>query len=219
MPTFNPGSSRHDLPVDHELADRLALLMQWGVDHQQPLAELDALATRLAEALGDRAPRRAFRGIVNLMTGDQYFAGLSSPPPGGQSTGQGSAHLAERTMPRTEGWCVYTLARRRAFPLRDVRDYPRSAGNGAMHRLGVRTYLGAPMIDPATGTSLGTVCTVGTEQTDWTRADVELSKTFAAEAVDLIKLLANPKESSVSPYDHNRRQGGERPDVYGVVSD
>lgn len=189
MPTFNTETSRHDLPADHELSRRLQLLKELGLDQQHPIPELDALADQVADAVGERTGQLSFRGIVNLVAHDQFFVGLSRPRSGGQSTSQTPASVADRVMPRTEGWCVYTLDRRKAFPLNNVLDYPRSAGNGAMHRLGVKTYLGAPMIHAATGISLGTVCAVGTETTQWQRDDVTLIKQFAQEAIDLIEQL------------------------------
>lgn len=189
MPTFNADTSRHDLPVDDELARRLQLLKELGLDQQHPIPELDAFADRVADAISERTGQNSFRGIVNILSHDQFFVGLSQPRNGGQSTSQAPASVAERIMPRTEGWCVYTLARRKAFPLGNVMDYPRSAGNGAMHRLGVQTYLGAPMIHRATDISLGTVCAVGTETTQWQRADVAVIKQFAQEAIDLIEQL------------------------------
>ncbi|MFF5538510.1 GAF domain-containing protein [Streptomyces cinerochromogenes] len=159
------------------------------MDQQRPIAALDALADRLADALSERTGQPMFRGIVNIVTHEQFFAGLSKPRAGGQSTSHAPASVAERIMSLTEGWCVYTMARRKAFPLNNVLDYPRSAGNGAMHRLGVKTYLGAPMIHPRTGIQLGTVCGVGTETTQWRREDVELIKQFATEGVEVIEQL------------------------------
>jgi GAF domain-containing protein len=189
MTTFNSDTSRHGLPEDHELPRRLQLLKELGLDQQQPIPELDALADRVADAFIERTGQLSFRGIVNIVARDQFFVGLSRPRTGGHSTSQAPAPVADRMMPRTEGWCVYTLARRTAFPLNNVLDYPRSAGNGAMHRLGVKTYLGAPLIHAATGTSLGTVCGVGTLTTQWTLEDVELMKELAQEGTGLIEQL------------------------------
>ncbi|MFI0813942.1 GAF domain-containing protein [Streptomyces echinatus] len=192
MATFNTETSRHGLPEDHELPHRLQLLRELGLDQQRPIPELDAFSDQVADAFSERTGQRSFRGIVNIVAREQFFVGLSRPQTGGHSTSQAPASASDRIMPRTEGWCVYTLARRTAFPLNNVLDYPRSAGNGAMHRLGVRTYLGAPLIHAETGISLGTVCGVGTETTQWKRDDVALIKQFAQEAIDLIEQLTKP---------------------------
>jgi GAF domain-containing protein len=186
MTTFNRETSRHGLPEDHELPRRLQLLQELGLDQQRPIPELDELADRVADAFIERTGQPSFRGIVNIVGRENFFVGLSRPR-GGHSTSQAPVPVADRIMPRSEGWCVYTLARRTAFPLNNVLDYPRSAGNGAMHRLRVKTYLGAPIIHAATGISLGTVCGVGTLTTQWTLADVELMKEFAQEGGGLME--------------------------------
>ncbi|MFF7097791.1 GAF domain-containing protein [Streptomyces rubradiris] len=183
MTTFNSQTSRHGLPEDPDLPRRMELLAELGLDQQRPIPELDALGDRVADAFIERTGQPAFRGIVNIIGRDQFFVGLSRPRTTSH-TSQAPAPVAERIMPRTEGWCVFTLARRKAFPLNNVLDYPRSAGNGAMHRLRVKTYLGAPIIHAATGISLGTVCGVGTETVQWTLEDVERMKQFAGEAAD-----------------------------------
>ncbi|MEU5083032.1 MULTISPECIES: GAF domain-containing protein [Streptomyces] len=187
MTTFNSETSRHGLPEDHELPRRLELLAELGLDQQRPIPELDALADRVADAFIERTGQPSFRGIVNIVAHEQFFVGLSRPRSGGHSTSQDPDPVADRIMPRTEGWCVFTLARRTAFPLNNVLDYPRSAGNGAMHRFRVKTYLGAPIIHAATGICLGTICGVGTLTTQWTLADVERMKEFAQEAGGLME--------------------------------
>ncbi|MGW0538290.1 GAF domain-containing protein [Streptomyces sp. NPDC003032] len=187
MPTYNNATGRHDAPIDRELPKRLALLEELGLNDPRPMQELDALASRFAEAASALTGGLELNGIVNIITHDQFFAGLSTPrAAGGHSTGRACAPHTERTMSRTEGWCVYTLDRRKAFPLNNVLDYPRSAGNGAMHKLGVKTYLGAPMIHRPTGISLGTACVIGRQETQWDREAVDLSKRFAEEAVALL---------------------------------
>ncbi|MFE0136191.1 GAF domain-containing protein [Streptomyces sp. NPDC059037] len=191
MPTYNSQTGHHDLPVDTELPARLALLEELGLNDRRPMAEMDALADRFAIATSDLKGGQVFTGIINIITHDQFFAGLSTPrAAGGHSTGEASAAHTERTMSRSEGWCVYTLDRRLAFTLDDVRDWPRSVGNGAMHKLGVKTYLGAPMIHPSTGISLGTACVIGRQVTKWDTKAVDLSKLIAAEAVGQLMSLS-----------------------------
>jgi hypothetical protein len=49
----------------------------------------------------------------------------------------------------------------------------------------VRAYMGAPLID-RTGTALGTICVVNTEESSWGRPGLEMIKSMAAEVMDMI---------------------------------
>ncbi|MGV2917204.1 GAF domain-containing protein [Streptomyces alfalfae] len=187
MTTYNNATGRHDAPLDPELPNRLGLLEALGLSELRPMQELDELATRFAKDASALTGGQELTGIVNIITRVQFFAGLSTPRAArGHSTGQAGAPDTQRTMSRTEGWCVFTLDRRKAFPLNNVLDYPRSAGNGAMHKLGVKTYLGAPMIHQPTGIILGATCVIGRQETQWDREAVDLSKNYAQEAVALL---------------------------------
>jgi GAF domain-containing protein len=72
--------------------------------------------------------------------------------------------------------------RRKALVLEDVRDYPRFAGNPVVDEFGIRSYLGAPLIDTA-GMALGTVCVADFEPRPWGRAGLETIKAMAAQLV------------------------------------
>ncbi|MDX6362827.1 MAG: hypothetical protein QOC85_1837, partial [Streptomyces sp.] len=56
------------------------------------------------------------------------------------------------------------------------------AGNPVVDEIGIRSYLGAPLID-RTGIALGTVCVVDVEPRPWGRAGLETIKAMAAELV------------------------------------
>jgi hypothetical protein len=45
--------------------------------------------------------------------------------------------------------------------------------------------MGAPLID-RTGTAIGTICVVNTEESSWGRGGLEMIKSMAAEVMDLI---------------------------------
>jgi GAF domain-containing protein len=77
------------------------------------------------------------------------------------------------------------VVRRKALVLDDVCDYPRFASNPVVDEIGIRSYLGAPLID-RTGATLGTVCVVDTEPRPWGRPGLQTIKTMAAELIDLI---------------------------------
>jgi GAF domain-containing protein len=51
--------------------------------------------------------------------------------------------------------------------------------------IGIRSYLGAPLID-RTGTTLGTICVVDTEPRPWGRPGLETIKALAAELMERI---------------------------------
>ncbi|MFJ6852169.1 GAF domain-containing protein [Streptomyces sp. NPDC091271] len=69
-----------------------------------------------------------------------------------------------------------------ALVLEDVCDYPRFAGNPVVDDMGIRSYLGAPLID-RTGVALGTVCAVDTVPRAWGRAGLDTIKLLAGEFV------------------------------------
>jgi GAF domain-containing protein len=75
--------------------------------------------------------------------------------------------------------------------LDDVCDYPRFAGNPVVDEIGIRSYLGAPLID-RTGIALGTVCVVDIEPRPWGRPGLETIKALAAELVAQIHAREAP---------------------------
>jgi len=59
------------------------------------------------------------------------------------------------------------------------------AVNPVVNSIGVRAYMGAPLID-RTGTAIGTICVVNTEESSWGRSGLEMIKSMAAEVMELI---------------------------------
>lgn len=155
-------------PVDKEAPSRVRRLRRLGIGLRPELA-FDAFADRLAEVTG--APY----SMVNFIDENrQFFAGLHTP--------DGTAF---RYMERDHGYCPHVIVRRKALVLEDVRDYPRFAGNPVVDEIGIRSYLGAPLID-RTGIALGTVCVVDVEPRPWGRAGLETIKAMAAELIEQI---------------------------------
>ncbi|AKA07085.1 GAF domain-containing protein [Streptomyces noursei] len=168
-------------PEDHEAPARVARLRELGIG-KNPLPAFDDFARKLA-----RTTNTPFAMVNFIDEHEQYFAGLYAPdldtslelgpaPPSGRP---------ERVMARDHGYCPYVVVRRKALVLEDVCDYPRFAGNPVVDGLGIRTYLGAPLID-RTGTTLGTVCVVDREPRPWGREGLHTIKAFAAELVDQV---------------------------------
>jgi GAF domain-containing protein len=71
------------------------------------------------------------------------------------------------------------VARRKALALEDVNDYPRFAGNPVVDEFGIRSYLGAPLID-GTGLVLGTVSVADVTPRPWGRPGLTAIKEHAA---------------------------------------
>jgi len=170
-------------PVDEEAPRRVARLRELGLG-ETPDPEFDEFARTLASAT--KAPF----AMVNFIDEDrQYFAGLFAPglaqPAADLAAAPAGATDPGRVMARDHGWCPHVVVRRLPLVLDDVCDYPRFAGNPVVDEIGIRTYLGAPLID-RTGTALGTICVVDREPRPWGRPGLEFIKLRAAEVVELI---------------------------------
>jgi GAF domain len=198
MPTFDaPAGYRPFIPDDPDGPRREARLRQLGLI-DGPDEEFDAFAAQLAKdaATLTRRPTPPY-AMVNLITRDQqFFAGLYTPdsPPVtlALDTAATPRPAVGRTMAMDEGFCPHLLNRGdKALPLHDVFAYPRFSGNRVIDELGIRTYLGAALLD-VDGTALGTVCVIDTEPTRWGQAGLHLIKDRAAQMSSVIRKRATP---------------------------
>jgi GAF domain-containing protein len=174
-------SQGHQLltPVDQEAPHRVQRLQELGIG-ENPDPEFDIFAHKLAQITG--APY----AMVNFIGEDrQYFAGLYTASSGQTGAAAAAGGQPGRVMSRDHGYCPHVVVRRKALVLDDVCDYPRFAGNPVVDEIGIRSYLGAPLIDH-TGTTLGTICVVDTEPRPWGREGLETIKALAAELVERI---------------------------------
>jgi GAF domain-containing protein len=183
--TYDPADHQLLTPMDREAPQRVMRLHELGLG-EGPDPEFDEFARKLAQTTG--APY----AMVNFISETrQYFAGLYTPS--GSQTGSdldsaaAAAATAEpgREMDRDHGYCPHVVVRRKALVLEDVCDYPRFAGNPVVDEIGIRSYLGAPLIDH-TGTALGTICVVDVEPRPWGRPGLETIKSMAAELMERI---------------------------------
>jgi GAF domain-containing protein len=171
-------------PVDPELPQREKRLREIGLG-LGPDQEFDAFARNLADAarslIGAGDAPFAF---VNFITDRQHISGLYVA---GQDSGSAAESVAVdlREGPLDFGFCPHVVVRRKALVLDDVCDYPRFAGNPIVDQLGIRTYLGAPLID-RTGTTLGTICVVDREPRPWGHPGLSLIKEMAADLMQRI---------------------------------
>lgn len=172
-------------PRDVDAANRMERLKALGLA-DRPEQGFDDFAAKIAEFTG--APY----AMVNLI-GDreQYFAGLYTPSNATAGAALEAAStsantIQSRALSLDQGFCPHVVSRRKALVLDDVCDYPRFAGNPVVDQLGIRSYLGAPLVD-RTGTALGTVCAVAPEPHPWGRPGLDTIKSMAAELLDIIQ--------------------------------
>ncbi|EIE97882.1 GAF domain-containing protein [Saccharomonospora glauca] len=171
-------------PLDPEAAQRAERLRELGFG-DRPDAEFDEFSAKLANITG--APY----AMVNFFQEDeQYFAGLYTPYSNASrevlESAPASTHApVSRSMPKDHGYCPHVITRRKALVLDDVCSYPRFAGNPVVDKIGIRSYMGAPLID-RTGVTLGTVCVVDTEPRPWGRPGLETIKSMASELMEVI---------------------------------
>lgn len=179
-PHMSPPESHLLTPMDHEAPRRVMRLRELGLG-QSPDPEFDEFARLLAETTG--APF----AMVNFIDEErQYFAGLyAGAPPANSALVDEPVAEPGRIMARDHGWCPHVVVRRLPLVLDDVCDYPRFAGNPVVDQIGIRSYLGAPLID-RTGTTLGTICVVDREPRPWGRPGLELIKARAADLIERI---------------------------------
>ncbi|MFD1658286.1 GAF domain-containing protein [Streptomyces caeni] len=167
-------------PEDRDAAERVGRLRRLGLG-ERPEPEFDAFADRLA------ALAAVPYAMVNFIDAHrQFFAGLHQSDSRPLTASAGPDGAPVRHLGREYGFCPHVVVRRKALVLEDVRDYPRFAGNAVVDERGVRSYLGAPLVD-RTGIALGTVCALDVEPRPWGRAGLETIKALAAELVARIE--------------------------------
>lgn len=171
-----------DLTRDHD--KRLKRLAALGISGQ-PDPEFNEVAANLGTSLGTAM------AMVNFPQRDhQYFMGLYEA----QSPAAGLApHTSqvERKMPLNYGGCPHVLQRKGALPLPHILDYPHFIGNPVIDRFGIISYIGAPIMDAATGLAIGTVCAVDTQTHDWDDNHVTFVKDVAHDIA--VRIGAQPR--------------------------
>lgn len=173
-------------PAEQGAAERAARHRALGLA-SVPDEQFDAYARKIVESTG------ALAAMVNLV-GDQrmYFAGSAARTD--LEPGEPAFHGDPgREMDLDHGFCPHVVARRKALVLDDVYAYPRFAGNPVVDEIGVRSYLGAPLIDDD-GTVIGTVCAVdpsphnGPENAGWGKQGLDTIKRVADEVLGEIRV-------------------------------
>ncbi|MFF2330564.1 MULTISPECIES: GAF domain-containing protein [unclassified Streptomyces] len=183
-------------PVDRDAVVRTRRLriLDLGQRADASFDNFDAFADRVAEVT--EVPF----SMVNFIDGNrQFYAGLHTPA--GMHTGSDLGVTAAgsgrggRYVALDRGYCPHVVVRRKALVLEDVCDYPRFAGNPVVDDIGIRSYLGAPLID-RTGIALGAVCAVDTVPRPWGREGLDAIKSLARE---LVGHIDRREENSFGP--------------------
>ncbi|MGY5030246.1 GAF domain-containing protein [Streptomyces sp. 900116325] len=186
-------------PVDRDACVRTRRLRVLGLGERSDTSfrSFDAFADKVAEVTD--VPY----SLVNFIDGNrQFFAGLHTPA--GTRTGSDLGATAAgsgrggRYMALDHGYCPHVVARRKALVLEDVCDYPRFAGNAVVDEIGIRSYLGAPLID-RTGVALGAVCAVDTVPRPWGQAGLDTIKSLAQELIGHIQRREDNRSRSIKP--------------------
>ncbi|MBB0243471.1 GAF domain-containing protein [Streptomyces alkaliphilus] len=181
--TMFPDPTSHLLltPEDLDAPRRVERLKELRIE-EEPLPEFDAFARRLAHTTG--AP---FAMVNFIDERRQYFAGLHTPAMDRPVTLEPvEDSVPGRIMARDHGYCPHVVVRRKALVLEDVCDYPRFAGNPVVDEIGIRSYMGAPLMD-GSGIALGTICVVAQEPRPWGREGLGVIKSMAEEMAELLR--------------------------------
>lgn len=185
------GDQVNPLRADPDAATRQRRLAELGLAHDQPQPRLDQFAEDLAHGAAELVGASTPDAMVNLFVGDhQYFAGLHLPASSG--TGDPGAGLRPqhtspcRVMGLDTGWCPHVVARKKPLVLDDVFAMVRFARNPAAANLDIRSYIGAPLLDPDTDVAIGTVCVIARDKRPYGRQGLNFIKDRAAEAIQII---------------------------------
>lgn len=143
---------------------------------------------------------RAPIAMVNFINDErQMFRGLYIPPSSAEKAAEEGASWADRgiafdlptrQMPLSHGFCPHVVAQRSPLALDDILAYPRFAGNPVVDELGVRAYLGAPLVDDS-NTVIGTVCVLDREPRQWGRERLRDIQHLAEALLSEIRLRDN----------------------------
>ncbi|GGO50557.1 hypothetical protein GCM10012287_30550 [Streptomyces daqingensis] len=176
-------------PTPEEGEQRRRRLQILGLNTSDPEAKFDRVA-RLAGRFA-QAPL----AMVNFINDErQMFRGMYTPPSGDDSGGtEGIAfdlsNLPEvaREAPIDYGFCPHVVADKSQLALDDVFDYPRFKGNPLVNEMGVRSYLGTPLLDH-TGVILGTVCVADMRPRQWSSDHMESMQSLASTLLSEFQL-------------------------------
>jgi PAS domain S-box-containing protein len=176
------GASTPDVALDAPA--RLAALAATGLLEDGAASEvLDRLARVVTRVLGVPV------ALVSLVGAERQWwpglAGLTGPA------------AARRAAPLAHSFCQHVVAGRAPFVVPDATQHPFVEAAPAFDALGVRAYVGVPLVTAA-GATLGALCAIARAPRAWTPDDVDTLRDLAAAAVSELELraaLAGARES------------------------
>jgi hypothetical protein len=188
-------------PSPQENEQRRRRLQILGLNTSDPEAKFD----RVASLAGRFA--QAPLAMVNFINDErQMFRGLFVPPSSQDDGGSGDEGVVfdlddlpevAREAPINYGFCPHVMASNAQLALDDVFDYPRFKGNPLVNEMGVRSYLGTPLVDH-TGEILGTLCVLDMRPRQWKSQHMEsmqsLAETLLSEFALRDSLLTQQQE-------------------------
>jgi PAS domain S-box-containing protein len=146
---------------------RLAALRETELLDTGPEAEFDRLTRLAARLLGAPA------AMLSLVAGDrQVFKSMTGPATAG----------LPREIPLTHSFCKHAVVSGEALVVADAAQDPRFRDNPAVGALGLRAYLGVPLVTRG-GQALGTLCVSEAVPRAWTADDVAALTDLAEVAV------------------------------------
>lgn len=179
----------HDQTPYQGESQRTRRLRSLGLNAPDPDAAFDHFAHLAASST--QAPL----AMVNFINDErQMFRGMFVPPTDPEDPGDGenrgvSFDLGEiaREAPINYGFCPHVVAERSTLALNDVFAYPRFRGNPIVNDMGIRAYLGTPLLDH-TGTIIGTVCVADMEPRQWGRTRMDSMQRIAKALLSELRL-------------------------------
>lgn len=197
---MDPLSSHTSDPDVPDAEQRTRRLQRLGLNAPEPEAQFERVA-RLAGSLA-QAPL----AMVNFISDErQMFRGMFAPGASGDGDADGTSVSFDlddipeipREAPADYGFCPHVVALGSQLALDDVFDYPRFKGNPLVNEMGVRAYLGTPLVDH-TGVTLGTVCVADMRPRQWGQQHLEgmqnLAETLLSEFQLRDSLLTQQQE-------------------------
>lgn len=175
-------------------------------DHSRRLADPARLETLTRSALMDSLPEEVFDRAVRLA---QVVAGvpvsLFSIVDGERQFFKAAAGLEEvRETPLSHSFCQYVVTSESPLGVRDAREHPLLAENGAIEDLSVIAYLGVPVRAPD-GQVLGSFCAIDGQPHDWSEAQLQAMKDIAGIVESEIRLHRALEERQLLVEELNHR--------------
>lgn len=173
------SASESDSANDNSIQTRLSCLLeghspaQRDQDRARALACLNLLASNVIPVFDEATQtvsRRLAMPICILSVIDADLQRFKSVV-GLSSLGLMNPLAAARTIPRTESFCTHVIDSGKTFALADATAHPAFSGSLLVHRYGIQSYLGVPLITHE-GCCIGTLAIMDLRPHDFTQQEI-----------------------------------------------